>query len=96
MSARAALLAIALLATGSPALPQGESTDPIAEAGRINARLAMEYLKRGQLQVAQDKIGKALAQNPKDVNVQLNQNPTVGIDPANDVAIASPWRYRSP
>jgi type IV pilus assembly protein PilF len=71
MSARAALLAIALLATGSPALPQGESTDPIAEAGRINARLAMEYLKRGQLQVAQDKIGKALAQNPKDVNVQL-------------------------
>jgi type IV pilus assembly protein PilF len=31
----------------------------------------MEYLKRGQLQVAQEKIEKALVQNPKDVNVQL-------------------------
>ena len=31
----------------------------------------MEYLKREQLQVAQDKIEKALEQNPKDVNVQL-------------------------
>ena len=31
----------------------------------------MEYLKRDQLQVAQEKIEKALVQNPKDVNVQL-------------------------
>lgn len=70
MSARAALLAIAVLA--APAAPsQAPQTDPIEEAGRINARLAMEYLKREQLQVAQDKIEKALAQNPKDVNVQL-------------------------
>jgi type IV pilus assembly protein PilF len=70
MSARAALLAIAVLAAPA-ALSQPVSTDPIEEAGRINARLAMEYLKREQLQVAQDKIDKALAQNPKDVNVQL-------------------------
>jgi type IV pilus assembly protein PilF len=70
MSARAALLAIAVLAAPA-ALSQAASTDPIAEAGRINARLAMEYLKREQLQVAQEKIEKALAQNPKDVNVQL-------------------------
>jgi type IV pilus assembly protein PilF len=70
MSARVALLAIAVLAAPA-ALSQAASTDPIAEAGRINARLAMEYLKREQLQVAQDKIEKALAQNPKDVNVQL-------------------------
>lgn len=70
MSARAALLAIAMLAAPA-ALSQAASPDPIEEAGRINARLAMEYLKRGQLQVAQDKIEKAVAQNPKDVNVQL-------------------------
>ncbi len=70
MSARAALLAVAMLAAPA-ALSQAASPDPIEEAGRINARLAMEYLKREQLQVAQDKIDKALAQNPKDVNVQL-------------------------
>ncbi|HWN05876.1 MAG TPA: type IV pilus biogenesis/stability protein PilW [Steroidobacteraceae bacterium] len=70
MSARAALLAIAML-TAPAALSQAASTDPIKEAGRTNARLAMEYLKREQLQVAQDKIEKALVQNPKDVNVQL-------------------------
>lgn len=70
MSARATLLAVAMLAAPA-ALSQEAATDPIEEAGRINARLAMEYLKREQLQVAQDKIEKALAQNPKDVNVQL-------------------------
>ena len=71
MSARTTLIAIAVLLAAAPALPQSQATDPIHEAGRINARLAMEYLKRDQLQVAQEKIEKALAQNPKDVNVQL-------------------------
>ncbi|HEU4517816.1 MAG TPA: type IV pilus biogenesis/stability protein PilW [Steroidobacteraceae bacterium] len=70
MSARAALLAVALL-VAAQALAQSQPTDPTQEAGRINARLAMEYLKRGQLQVAQEKIEKALVQNPRDVNVQL-------------------------
>jgi type IV pilus assembly protein PilF len=71
VSARAAVLALALLvAAGAQA--QTEPPDPIQEAGRINARLAMEYLKRGQLQVAQEKIEKALQQNSKDVNVQLS------------------------
>jgi type IV pilus assembly protein PilF len=71
MSGRALLVAAALVAA-APALAQSEPTDPILEAGRINARLAVEYLKRDQLQIAQDKIEKALAQNPKDVNVQLS------------------------
>ena len=70
MIARAAVLVLTLLAA-PPAFAQSEPTDPTLEAGRINARLAMEYLKRDNLQVAQDKIDKALAQNPKDVNVQL-------------------------
>ena len=58
MSARAAMLAAALLAA-APSLAQSPAPDPTEEAGRINARLAMEYLKRGQLQVAQEKIEKA-------------------------------------
>lgn len=71
MSARfAALLAALLLATAAQS--QEEGPDPILEAGKINARLAMEYLKREQLQVAREKIDKALLQNPKDVNVQLS------------------------
>jgi type IV pilus assembly protein PilF len=69
MNARMALVALALAAQ---AFAQSESPDPIAEAGRINARLAMEYLKRDQLQTAQEKIDKALQQNPKDANVQMS------------------------
>ena len=71
MSARAAVAALALL-VAAPALAQGSSPDPLEEAGRINARLAMEYLKRDQLQIAREKIDKALTQNPRDVSVQLS------------------------
>jgi type IV pilus assembly protein PilF len=71
MSAPAAALAVALFAS-SPVFAQSAAQHPMQEAGRINARLAMEYLKRDQLQVAQEKIEKALQQNPKDVNVQLS------------------------
>ncbi len=72
MKFRIAAVALACLVTAT-ALSQSQSPppDPILEAGKINARLAMEYLKRDQLQVAQEKVEKALAQNPKDVNVQL-------------------------
>ncbi len=73
MTARCAAFVAALLIA---APLHGQSTqpgpDPILEAGKINARLAMEYLKREQLQVAREKIDKALLQNPKDVNVQLS------------------------
>jgi type IV pilus assembly protein PilF len=68
---RAAVLALAL-GFAAQAGAQSEPPDPILEAGKINARLAMEYLKRDQLKVAQEKIEKALQQNPKDVNVQLS------------------------
>jgi type IV pilus assembly protein PilF len=71
MSGRLAALALACLAACA-AHAQSQSPDPIKEAGRINARLAMEYLKRDQLQVAQEKVDKALQQNPHDVNVQLS------------------------
>ncbi|HEY7753374.1 MAG TPA: type IV pilus biogenesis/stability protein PilW [Steroidobacteraceae bacterium] len=69
----AALVAACLLALPSSLLAQStaEPPDPILEAGRINARLAMEYLKREQLLVAREKVEKALLQNPRDVTVQL-------------------------
>ena len=71
MRALTALLAL-VLAVGSQAhAQQNQPPDPTLEAGKINARLAMEYLKREQIQVAQEKVEKALQQNPKDVNVQL-------------------------
>lgn len=70
MTARvAAWLAACLLAL--PAAAQEDLQDPILQAGRINARLAMEYLKREQLLVAREKVEKALLQNPRDVTVQL-------------------------
>lgn len=71
MIARCAALAVALL-LALPSQAQEEAPDPLLEAGRINARLAMEYLKREQLQAAREKADKALLQNPKDVNVQLS------------------------
>jgi type IV pilus assembly protein PilF len=71
MSARGAAAALAAL-LALPAAAQVQGPDPLLEAGRINARLAMEYLKRDQLQVAREKVEKALQQNPKDVSVQLS------------------------
>ncbi len=71
MSGRALALTLALLASAG-AGAQAPPPDPMHEAARVNARLAMEYLKRGQLQVAQEKIEKALTQNSRDVNVQLS------------------------
>ena len=72
MKTRFAALAVALLVS-APVLAQStaEPPDPILEAGKINARLAIEYMKREQLQAAQEKIDKALLQNPRDLSVQL-------------------------
>jgi len=70
MRSTAALLLAALLA--APAAAQDSSPDPQVEAARINARLAMEYMKRDQLAVARDRVEKALQQNPRDVSVQLS------------------------
>jgi type IV pilus assembly protein PilF len=69
----AAWVAAGLLAlpAAAPAQQPAPPPDPILEAGRINARLAMEYLKREQLLIAREKIEKALLQNPRDTTVQL-------------------------
>ena len=67
----AALLMALLLAAPAMAQDQDQSKDPLVEAARINARLAMEYIKRDQLAVARDKVERALALNPHDLTVQL-------------------------
>lgn len=67
----AAIALAALLAGPVAAQSTAPQPDPILEAGRINARLAIEYMKRDQLQVSRDKIEKALLQNPRDLTVQL-------------------------
>ncbi len=68
---RAALVLLSCLWLAAPLQAQERSEDPTTEAARINVRLAMEYMKQGQLGVARQKIEKALSQNPKDVTVQL-------------------------
>ena len=66
-----AFLIALLLVAAAPAQTPDASKDPIVEAARINARLAMEYLKRDQLSVARDKVERALKLNPRDMTVQL-------------------------
>lgn len=59
------------LLLAAPLQAQEAPTDPNYEAARINVRLAMEYMKQGQLTVAQQKIERALRQYPREVTVQL-------------------------
>ncbi len=55
-----------------PMVAAAQSTSSLREdAARINVRLGLEYMRQGQLGVAQEKIDKALQQNPRDAGVQL-------------------------
>jgi len=65
-------LSLALLLVCGPATAQQSGqTDPMHDAARINARLGVEYMKQGQLAIAQDKIDKALQQDSRDPGVQM-------------------------
>lgn len=65
------VLAFALV-TGARAADEAKEQDPQVTAAQMNARLGVEYMKKGDLAVARDKIEKALRQNPHDVSVQLS------------------------
>lgn len=65
-----ALLAV-LAGLAGPAAAQVTEVSQATEAAHVNVRLAMEYMKQGQLTVARQKIEKALEQSPRDVTVQL-------------------------
>ncbi|MFZ8887294.1 MAG: type IV pilus biogenesis/stability protein PilW [Steroidobacteraceae bacterium] len=70
-----ALVVLALLAgslVAGDVLGQADSPPSLDDAARINARLAVEYMRRNEMQVARDKIERALQQNPRDISVQLS------------------------
>jgi len=68
------ILVLALIAVAQPALAQ-ESTPMTREkrdqAARINAELAITYMKQGNLQAAREKIDRALKQNPRTADTQM-------------------------
>jgi type IV pilus assembly protein PilF len=65
---------LALLALGActstPTSPSGRPTSP-PEAAKYNAQLAIEYMRKGDLAVAREKIDRALTQDPNSVSVQM-------------------------
>jgi type IV pilus assembly protein PilF len=71
---RSLLLGLALLALGAcvstPTEPGGGKKSP-TEAATFNSQLAIEYLRKGDLAVAREKIERALTQDPTNVSVQM-------------------------
>ncbi len=66
----AALLLV--VAAALAAEPRAPTEKHEVTAARLNAQLAVAYLKQGDVAVAQEKIDKALKQNPHDSSVQLS------------------------
>jgi type IV pilus assembly protein PilF len=65
------LAAVALCAcTSQPTEPGGRTSSP-QEAATFNAQLAIEYMRKGDLAAAREKIERALSQDPSNVSVQL-------------------------
>ena len=65
-----ALLAVAACVSSAPTSPTGRPTSP-QEAAKYNAQLAVEYMRKGDLGVAREKIDRALTQDPGNVSVQM-------------------------
>ncbi len=68
---RAAVVAVATLwltacVSGSAQRPESSNAENAAE---FNIQLGIAYLQQGNLTLAQDKLERALAQNPRDANV---------------------------
>lgn len=62
------LLAFALGAC-APTSPQRPETTPTDTAALYNVQLGVAYLQQGNLAIAQDKLERALKENPRDPNV---------------------------
>ncbi|HUO94619.1 MAG TPA: type IV pilus biogenesis/stability protein PilW [Steroidobacteraceae bacterium] len=65
----AGLLVMAVAAVAQPHAP---TEKPMVTAARLNAQLAVAYLKENEIAAAQEKIDKALTQNPSDPGVQVS------------------------
>jgi len=59
-------------ATAALAAPSAPSESPTVTAARLNSQLAIAYLKQNDVATAQEKIDKALTQNPHDSVVQVS------------------------
>ena len=67
-----AVLALALLGVAAPAqADRAQERANREQAARVNAQLAMTYLRQGDLVSARDKIEKALQQNPRTPETQM-------------------------
>jgi type IV pilus assembly protein PilF len=62
----AALVALLALPGIAGAQARAPSEDPTVAAARYNTQLGIEYLKQNNVAAAQEKIERALQQNPKD------------------------------
>lgn len=68
----AAVLALALVGAAAPAqADRAQERANREQAARVNAQLAMTYLRQGDLVSARDKIEKALQQNPRTPETQM-------------------------
>ena len=65
-------LLLVLAAQMAHAGPGAAKEDPRLTAARLNAQLAVGYLKQNDIALAREKIEKALAQNPRDAGVQTS------------------------
>lgn len=65
--------ALGLLAASPRALASSEPGDKasLQQAAEINTQLALEYLRQGKLEAAQEKIDKSLKQNPHTAETQM-------------------------
>lgn len=67
----AVVLVVLAALPGATLAQQSEREQNRADAARINVRLGVEYMRQGELAIAQEKIEKALEQNPRDPGVQM-------------------------
>jgi len=63
---------LVLCSAGALAAPHAPSEPPMVTAARLNAQLAVAYLKQNDVVTAKEKIDKALTQNAKDPAVQMS------------------------
>jgi type IV pilus assembly protein PilF len=69
LCAVAGALLTLLVGACTPASPQRPETTPTDSAALYNVQLGVAYLQQGNLAIAQDKLERALKENPRDPNV---------------------------
>jgi type IV pilus assembly protein PilF len=70
-SCLALILAVAALLAAAPGRAEKVTPVSIDQAAVINAQLAVEYLRQGNLEAARDKIEKALEQDSHTADTQM-------------------------